>query len=494
MTFPAKFPGSSLLESGPVARMARSPFIVPLIVGCALFLQMLDSTVIAMAVPAMARSMDVDPVRLNIAITAYLLSVSVFIPVSGWVADRFGARNVFVAAIALFTVSSIFCGLANSLGELVAARLAQGVAGAMMVPVGRIVMLRSISKADLMRATTYLTVPALLGPALGPPIGGLITTVSSWRWIFLMNVPVGIIGIVLALIFIRDTRERDVPPLDWRGFLLTAIALACLVLGFETLGHGAAPWQVSALILLVGAVCVALYVRHAAHTPFPIIDLDLLRIPTFHASVIAGNLGRFTVGAAPFLMALLLQVVLGMTPFAAGMITIAGATGAIVAKFMIGPVFRRFGFRRVLTVNALIVALTIAACGAVTPLTPPLVIMLVLFIGGVFRSLQLTGVNALAFADIPPERMSNATTFASMMQQLAFSVGVGIAALALGASIAARGGTTMAIEDITVAFAVLALLAASSALLFMRLSPRAGSEVSRGRAAPIDAPVSDGQT
>ncbi|MFD2250951.1 EmrB/QacA subfamily drug resistance transporter [Pseudochelatococcus lubricantis] len=483
---------TSAAKPGLIERVARSRFIVPYIVGFALFMQMLDSTVIAMALPDMARSLNADPVRLNIAITSYLLSVSVFIPVSGWVADRFGARNVFVAAIVLFTVSSVFCGLAGSLGELVAARLAQGVAGAMMVPVGRIVMLRSVSKADLMQATTYLTLPALLGPVLGPPVGGFITTFGSWRWIFLMNVPVGVIGVVLALTFIRNTREDGVPPLDVRGFVLTGVALACLVLGFETLGHGAISWQFSTLVLLVGLVCALLYVHHARRTLHPVVDFGLMRIRTFRASIVGGNLCRFDVGAAPFLMALLLQVVMGMSPFAAGMITFTGATGAIMAKILITPVFRRFGFRLVLTANAVMVALTIVACAALTPLTPQSVIMIVLFVGGMFRSLQLTGVNALVYADIPPERMSSANTLSSMLQQVAFSMGVSIAALAIQASMTARGAATISIVDIRAGFIVLALLAAASAISFLRLPPRAGEEVSRGRTGAMEASVSDG--
>lgn len=460
-------------------RMSRSPFLVPYIVGFALFMQMLDANVVAMALPEMARAFGEDPVRLNIAITSYLLSVSVFIPVSGWIADRFGARNVFAAAIALFTLSSVFCGLANSLAELVAARLVQGMAGAMMVPVGRIVMLKTVSKADLMQATAFLTVPALMGPVLGPPIGGLITTFGSWRWIFLMNVPVGIVGVVMACLFIKNLREERVPPLDWRGFLLMGAGLACLVLGFEMLSHGEASWRVSTLTLAAGLAALWLYRHHARRTPAPLIDFGLMKIKTFSAAVVSGNLCRFDIAASPFLLALLLQVVFGLSPVAAGVITASSAVGAIIAKFLIAPVFQRYGFRTVLVVGGVASGASVASSALFTPTTPHLVMMIVLFVSGTLRSTQLTGINTLTFADITPERMSAATTLASMLQQLAFSIGVGIAALTLQVSMAARGTTTLSIDDVRIGIVVIALLAAASAIGFRRLAANAGDEVSR---------------
>lgn len=460
-------------------RLLPSRFIVSYIVGFALFMQLLDSTVVAMALPQMARSLGEDPVRMNIVITSYLLAVSVFIPVCGWVADRFGARNVFVAAIALFTLSSVFCGLARSLPELVAARMLQGMAGAMMVPVGRIVMLKSVTKADLMQATAFLTVPALMGPVLGPPIGGLITTLGSWRWIFLMNVPVGIIGIIMAAIFIKNLREEQVPPLDWRGFLLMGTALACLVLGFDMLSHSGGAWGDSAIVLGAGVVALWLYAWHARRTQDPLIDFSLMRIKTFRASVLSGNLCRFDISATPFLLALLLQVGFGLSPVAAGVITASSAVGAIIAKFLISSLFQHFGFRTVLVANGIASGFAISASSLFTPTTPQLVMAIVLFIAGVMRSTQLTGVNTLTFADIPPERMSAATTLSSMMQQLAFSLGVGIAAITLQLSVFARGADTLATTDVRTGIVVIALLAAASALGFSRMPADAGDEVSK---------------
>lgn len=464
-----------------VQRIGQSRFIVPYIVGCALFMQMLDSTVVAMALPEMARALGEDPVRLNIAITSYLLSIAVFIPISGWIADRFGARLVFASAVALFTLSSAACGLASSLPELVAARLVQGMAGAMMVPVGRIVMLRSVSKADLMQATAVLTMPALLGPVLGPPIGGFVATYGSWRWIFLMNIPIGILGMILILLFIKDIREDNVPPLDWRGFVLSAVSLACLVSGFETVGRDAIAPQYTIAILLVGAVAAVLYVRHANRIAHPILDLKLMRIKTYAVAVIGGNFCRFTISATPFLLAMLLQVVFGLSAFAAGMISFIGALGALLGKFLITPLFGRFGFRVVLAANGVVMSLSIAACMLFSPETPHAVIMAVLFLSGLFRSIQMTGVNTLIYADLSQKDIAGGNTFASMMQQLAFSLGVGIAALAMQTSLSLRGGDTLEAMDVGAGFAVVAVCALASLIWFVSLPADAGAEVSKAR-------------
>jgi len=323
--------------------------IVPLIVACALFMQNLDSTVIATALPAIAVSLHEDPLRLNLAITSYLLSLAVFIPLSGWMADRFGARPVFCWAIAVFTLGSAGCGLAYNLPELIAARILQGMGGAMMVPVGRLVLLRTVPKADLVRALAFLSMPALLGPVIGPPLGGFIVTYSSWRWIFYINLPVGILGIVLGRLFIADLRERNVGPLDLRGFVLAGVGLAGLTFGLEAVGRGALPVTVVGGLIVGGAICVALYVLHARHASYPIIDLALMRIPTFAASIYGGSLFRVGIGALPFLLPMLLQVGFGMNALGSGLLTFASAAGAMTMRLTATPVIRLVGFRRVLT-------------------------------------------------------------------------------------------------------------------------------------------------
>jgi EmrB/QacA subfamily drug resistance transporter len=472
------------LLADPVA--LRAAKMIPFIVGCALFMQMLDATVVATALPAMASSLNSTPVRLNVAITSYLLAAAVFVPVSGWAADRFGARRVFIAAIALFTVSSVACALSQTVTQLVLSRVAQGVAGAMMVPVGRIILLRTVPKEDLLKAMSFLSIPALLGPVIGPPLGGFLVTYTSWHWIFLINVPMGVLGIALILRYIQEVREKDVPGLDWLGFVLSGVSMATLVSGFEAVGRDAAANGQALGVVAIGLVSGFWYVHHSRKTRHPIIDLSLMSIPTFKISTLAGNLCRFSVGATPFLLAMLLQVGFGLTPFAAGMITFASAAGALLMKFVATPIVRRFGFRRVLTVNAVLTGAFICVCALFQPNTPSWLIILVLLIGGFFRSLQFTGVNALTYADIGPDKMSRASSFAAMAQQLGVSLGVGVAAVTLNVSMALRGSEHASIGDIVAGFLVVGLLCAASFFSFRRLDPAAGSQLNGQKAQTSD--------
>ena len=459
-------------------------FLVPLIVACALFMENLDSTVIATALPQIAASLGEDPLRLNLAITSYLLSLAVFIPLSGWVADRYGARRVFRAAIVIFTLGSACCGLSNSLPELVAARILQGVGGAMMVPVGRLVMLRTVPKSELVRAMSYLTVPALVGPVLGPPLGGFIVTYSSWRWIFFINLPIGLLGIVLATLFIEDVREADMWPLDIRGFLLAALGLSGLMFGFETAGRGVLSPTLVAMLLAIGALGLALYALHARVSAAPIIDLRLLSIPTFAGAIIGGSIFRIGVGALPFLLPLMLQLGFGLSPFASGLLTFASAAGALTMKLTAAPIIRALGFRHVLIGNAVVSSLFLASYGLFSPATPHWLIIALLLSGGFFRSLQFTSINTLSFADVPPAMMSRATSFASMVQQLSMSIGVGTGALLLHVTLSLHGHSTLAAGDFTPAFAAVAAISLASIALFLPLSREAGAEVSGHRYRP----------
>jgi EmrB/QacA subfamily drug resistance transporter len=469
----------TLASAPPLADPAalRAAKMIPFIVGCALFMQMLDATVVATALPAMAASLGSTPVRLNVAITSYLLAAAVFVPVSGWAADRFGARRVFIAAIVLFTASSVACAVSQTVPELVLSRIAQGIAGAMMVPVGRIILLRTVPKEDLLKAMSFLSIPALLGPVIGPPLGGFLVTYASWHWIFLINVPMGVLGVVLILRYIREIREKGVPPLDWLGFLLSGICLATLVSGFEALGRDVMSNAQLLFLIAIGLVCGFWYVRRSRKVPHPIIDLSLMRIPTFAISTLAGNLCRFSVGATPFLLAMLLQVGFGLSPFSAGMITFASAAGAMLMKFVATPIVRHFGFRQVLMVNALLTGAFIAVCALFRPTTPVWLIILTLLIGGFFRSLQFTGVNALTYADIGPDKMSRASSFAAMAQQLGVSLGVGVAAVTLNVSMALRGADRLVVGDIVSGFVVVGVLCAASFFSFRRLDPAAGNQL-----------------
>src|SRR5436305_733753 len=304
----------------PMPASGSRPILVPLIVACAMFMQNLDSTVIATALPTIAQSLGESPLRLNVAITCYLLSLAVFIPISGWTADRFGARGVFTGAIIVFTLGSIACGFAQSLGMLVLARIVQGMGGAMMVPVGRLVLLRTVPKSELVRAMSYVSVPALIGPVIGPPLGGFIVTYASWHWIFFINIPIGMIGVLLVNLFVENMRESTRRPFDLPGFVLTAIGLASLAFGFETIGRGALPMIANIGLLAGGALCLVLYVRHARRVDHPIIDLALMRIPTYALATTGGFLFRMGLGALPFLMPLMLLVGVGLDALSAVLI------------------------------------------------------------------------------------------------------------------------------------------------------------------------------
>lgn len=466
--------------------MSRSSLLVPLIVGCAQFMQMLDATIITTALPAMAESLGSDPVRLNLAITTYLLSLAIFIPVSGWAADRFGARTVFASAIALFTLSSALCGAAHSLPELVAARILQGAGGALMVPVGRLLVLKTVPKSDLVQAMNTLSMPAMLGPVLGPPVGGLIVTYYSWRWIFYMNLPMGLIGIALVLWFIPNIREEVRRPLDWPGFLLAALAMAGCVFGFESIGRGLLPgWAVLSL-LLAGAFGAVLLVRHSRRAAAPLVDLALLRLPTFSAGTVGGGLFRMTIGASPFLLALLLQVVFGLSALASGLITFTSALAAFIMRMTVHRLLHAFGFRRVLLVNGVVTVLFLCSYALFEPATPHFVIIAVLVTGGFFRSIHFSSLASLSFADVPKPAMSRANSFLQMSQQLAQSLGVGIAALTLHLSLAWNGRTQLAQTDVATAFVIVALISLPQLFYYWRLPHTAGSELS-GRSAPAEA-------
>ncbi|MFL5333664.1 MAG: DHA2 family efflux MFS transporter permease subunit [Geminicoccaceae bacterium] len=452
--------------------------LIPLIVACALFMENLDSTVLATSLPSIAQSFGESPVRLSFAITSYLFSLAVFIPISGWVADRCGAKNVFRGAIVVFLTGSILCGLSNSLWQMVAARMLQGLGGAMMVPVGRLVLLRSVAKADLVSAMAWLTVPALIGPVIGPLLGGFITTYFHWRWIFWINVPIAILGLILVTLFIPAGREPPPPAFDTVGFVLTAAGLVGLMFGFETIGRDIVPSWASALLLCLGLVCMLLFVQHASRIAHPVLDLRLLGVRTFRASVTGGFLFRMGIGALPFLLPLLLQTGFGLSAFESGQLTFAAALGALTMKLVAKPILRRFGFRRVLLSNAALSGLSLAAIALFRPDTPHALILAVLLIGGFFRSLQFTSINTLGYADIDQQRMSRATSFASMAQQLSLSAGVASGAVLLHFTMVARGGASVQPRDFVPAFLGVGAMALASALVYLRLPSDAGAEVS----------------
>ncbi|MEE7475685.1 MFS transporter [Methylobacterium hispanicum] len=465
--------------------------IVPLVVATALFMENTDATVIATALPTIAASLGEDPIALKLALTAYLVSLAIFIPVSGWMADRFGARTVFRAALGVFMAGSLACAAADGLLSFVAARFLQGLGGAMMVPVGRLVILRSVPKSELVTALAYLTIPALIGPILGPPLGGLITTWLDWRWIFLINIPIGIAGIVLASVYFEDLREPERPPLDVAGFLLLGPGLAGLMLGLASLGRHLLPAWLTWGCLGGGAALLGLYIRHSARVPHPVLRLGLLGYPTFRAAVTGGSLFRIGTGAIPFLLPLMLQIGFGLDALQSGLITFAAAAGAMLVK-TVGPrILRTFGFRAVMVTNAVLAAAFLAVNGLFTAQTPHLLIIGLLFLGGCLRSLQFTCINAIAYADLEQREMSAGTSLASVAQQLSLSLGVTLGALALEGAAAWHGRAEIRAEDFGPAFLAVALISGASVFPFRRLSPDAGAEISGRRAveaAPAGAP------
>jgi EmrB/QacA subfamily drug resistance transporter len=463
--------------------MQHHPRLVPLIVACALFMENLDSTVIATSLPAIAADIGANPLALKLAVTSYLLSLAVFIPASGWTADRFGARRVFAAAIFVFMLGSIGCALANSLEGFVAARIVQGMGGAMMTPVGRLVLVRTIEKRDLVSAMAWVTIPALIGPVVGPPVGGFITTYASWHWIFLINIPIGIVGIILVLIYIDPVPAEYQEPFDGKGMLLAGAGVAGLAFGLSVAGLDMLPWQLVAAMVLGGAVAMTAYLFHAKRVPAPILDFSLLRYATFRASLVGGFLFRLGIGALPFLLPLMLQAGFGMTPFQSGLVTFAGALGAIGMKTVAARTINRFGFRRVLIANALISAILIAAIALFRPGMPASVLIVILLVGGFFRALEFTAVNTIAYAEVEARRMSRATALVSVGQQLSISAGVAVGALMVELSLRWRGATEFTAADFTPAFLVVAAISGASALWFWRLPADAGAEMS-GRVPP----------
>jgi EmrB/QacA subfamily drug resistance transporter len=459
-------------------RVSRQTRLTAVIVASALFMQNLDSTVIATALPTMARSFGYDPVRMNVALTSYLLSLTVFIPASGWVADRYGTRNVFRWAIVVFTVGSILCGLSNGLVELVAARVLQGIGGAMMVPVGRLVLMRAVPKRNYVAALNYLTIPALLGPVTGPALGGAITLYFHWRWIFLINVPISILGLFLVLRHIPNVREPDMPAFDLRGFALSSVGLSVLMLGFSALGGHLLPVTAAGACIVIGTMTLMAYGWHARRTQHPVVDLRLLKLPTFRNGVLVGGVFRAGLGATPFLLPLLFQIGFGLNPLQSGILTCATAVGAMFMKTITVFILRRFGFRTVLSINGVAASAIIVAFGLFTATTPHVVIAAVLLVSGCLRSLQFTALNAISFADIAPQNMSQAASVSSMAQRLSQSVGIAAGAYFLQLSSVVQNHATIVTADFWPAFLGIGLISVAAPLLHLRLPPEAGIEVS----------------
>ena len=462
----------------------RSPklrLLIPLVVAFAFFMEQLDATILTTAIPDMARSLHVPPLQLNLAITAYVLSLAVFIPISSWVADRFGTRRVFAASLILFTLASALCGQANSLPELVALRAFQGFGGAMMTPVGRLILLRAFPRDQLVRAMTYVSLPAVIGPTIGPILGGFLTTYASWRWVFYVNVPFGALGVALALIFVADEKLPEPVRFDTGGFLLCGAGLGLLQFALENVGHPIVSTPLVAALTVGGVVLLGAYTLHARGRPDAALDLSLFKIRSFRVSTLAGGLSRTGVNAVPFMLPLLLQIGFGLSPVQSGSLTFVLSLSALVVRSVATRLLRWFGYRGLLAGNGVFCAVAIAMFALLEPTTPHWLVFLLVLVFGIARSVQFMTTNTLTYADTPASKLSRSTSLGGVIQQLTISFGVSIAAALLG--LIAGPGRLPSVANFHLAFLMVALITLVSAPGFLRLKPEDGAHVSGHRRA-----------
>jgi len=485
---PAMVEASSGVATAAAAAASRADMrTTALIVASAMFMEQLDGTVLATALPTMAHSFHVAPLRMNVALTAYLLTLAMFIPASGKLADRFGSRTVFRAAIGLFTTGSILCGLSQSLTFLVAARMLQGVGGALMSPVGRLVLIRACSKSELVTAMAWLMIPATIGPILGPPVGGFIVTYFSWRWIFFINVPIGVLGIVLVTLFISEMREPAKTHFDVLGLALSGTALACLMFGIEMASRGAGSVPATSGLMAGGIIAGALYWRHARRASHPILDFRLMRIPTFRFSVVSGSFSRIGAGATPFLLPMMLQLGFGYSAAQSGLITFTSSAGSLLMRLVAPRLLRQLGFRNVMIWIGLLATALLGACAALRPGWPVVAIYALLLSFGFFQSLMFMAYNTIAYADVPRPEVSAATSFYTTFQQMALSLGIAVSAAALAGSVVLTGHARPMPTDFSIAFLVVAAISFMAPAISARLDHSAGAELSGQQVRPAAA-------
>jgi len=468
------------VSGGLVKLLGGRSMLIALIVACAFFMENLDGTIIVTALPQMAVSFHIEPARMSLGVTAYMLAVAACITASGWLADRVGARNLFCAAIAVFTLSSMLCGVAPSFPAFIAARILQGCAAAMMSPVGRLVVLRTSEKKDLLRALSTLVWPALIAPVLGPPLGGFITSAASWRWIFYVNLPVGLVGMALVLAHLPNHKSDARTPFDLPGFAWTASALGCLTYGLDQLGqHSAAALGLGAGLLAASAALGLMALRHIRRAEHPLLRLDALRLRTFFVSSISGGtLSRAAISATPFLLPLMFQIGYGLSPVQSGLLLLVYMAANLAMKTITNPILTRWGIRAVLVWNGLIASAFIAACALVAPGAPILLSGAILLLAGASRSMQFTGLTMVTFADVTPEQRQSAAVVSALTQQIGMGGGVAVGALLLTLSQALRGAANLGVVDFQIALVMAGALSALSVLSYRTLALDAGDEIS----------------
>ena len=453
--------------------------LISLVVAVAFFMENLDATIIVTALPQMADSLHIDAARMSMGVTAYLMAAAAGITASGWLADRLGGRNLFCGAVAIFTLASMLCGAATSFPVFIIARVIQGSAAAMMSPVGRLVVLRTAEKKDLMRALSALIWPGLVAPVLGPPLGGFITGLASWRWIFYVNLPIGLIGMALILAFIPNER-RAPSPFDLRGFLLTASALTCLTYGLDLLGLRQGGSLGVGLGLSAAAVLVGWFALHHMRTKqHPLLNIDTLRIRSFFVSSVSGGvISRAAISATPFLLPLMFQLAFGLSPLESGELLLIYMAANLLMKLITNQIMRRFGIRNVLIASCLMAGVSIAACALIVPGSNQLLNALILIAAGAGRSLQLTAITMANFADIGPAQRQPASVFSSLTQQIGMGAGVAVGALLLTSSQTLRGSGALELLDFRIAFVVAGALSTLAVFSFVTLARDVGDEIS----------------
>lgn len=450
----------------------RIQMIIAGIAGAAFMMEQLDSTIVTTAAPAMAQSLGSSALRVNLAITSYLLTLVTFMPASGWLADRFGAKRVFCAALGLFTLGSALCGLSQSLPMLLAMRMLQGIGGGLMTPIGRSLLLRAFPRSELVRAMTWFNVPVVIGPTIGPVIGGVLSTYASWPWIFYINVPVGLIGIAASLRFVPDLKRRETPAFDLRGFLLIGAALLGLQAAVQILGLQQVRLSLFLACLTASATFLAFYLHHTRGARYPILDLSLLRIRTFCIGALVGGLSRVGINGLPYLLPLLLQLGFGRSAVVSGFLVSITCMGILLVRPLAGPLLRRFGFGRLLLGNTLLSAAAIAAFAGLDATSSDLLIFLLILGFSLARGLQFTTLNTLSYADIPRERLGSSTSLGGLLQQITMGFGVSVTAALLQAlSGPGEGIAPLAFRVTLITLAALSVLAAVG---FLALAPRDG--------------------
>jgi EmrB/QacA subfamily drug resistance transporter len=455
----------------------RLRLLIPLVVAFAFFLEQLDSTIITTAIPDIARGLHETPLRLNLALTSYILCLAVFIPVSGWIADRFGMRRTFVAAIAVFTLGSITCGAAFNLQTLIASRILQGFGGAMLTPVGRLILLRSFPRSDLVTAMTYVSIPAVLGPVIGPLAGGFITTYASWRWIFYVNIPFGLLGMLFAARFVQDSVQPRPERFDWPGFAICGLGLALLEFGIENVGRPVLPGILVAAVFAAAVLLAVLYVWYAKRHANAALDLGLLNVRTFRISLFSGGLSRIGINSVPFLLPLMLQIGFGLTPMESGSITFVSALSTLVIRPLTALVLRTLGFDRLLLVNSVLAGLSLAGFALIEPTTPHVILIGYILVFGMIRNTQFNAIQTLTYADIQPTSLSRATSLGGVVQQLAMGFGVSVGATLLG--LVAGSQSVLNTHDFHVVFIAVGVVTILAIPGFLRLTATDGMVVSR---------------